>query len=205
MTSVNSRSVARARNSAADSPRDGSILMSSGPSKRKEKPRAASSICGEEIPRSSSTPSTCASARAARTSGSSENHARRKTKRASSRASAAAEDSACGSRSTPTRRPPRAKSGEHGARMTAATVGRVDVDVPSGLTASAATASSSRTGTWPPSGIRAKSRRARAAARPRGTRSPARSAPASCASSQSSNFLTLSDQHGVLVEIRVAA
>src|SRR3546814_2826732 len=34
-----------------------SMRMSSGPSKRNEKPRSASSICGDETPRSSATPS----------------------------------------------------------------------------------------------------------------------------------------------------
>src|SRR6476469_2564893 len=53
------RSSARARNSAALSPRVGSIRMSSGPSKRNEKPRPGSSICGDDTPRSSRTPLTC--------------------------------------------------------------------------------------------------------------------------------------------------
>ena len=41
--------------------------MSSGPSLRNEKPRDASSICGELMPRSSSAPSTCAMSSASRT------------------------------------------------------------------------------------------------------------------------------------------
>ena len=41
------RSSARARNSAALSPRVVSMRMSSGPSKRKLKPRSGLSICGE--------------------------------------------------------------------------------------------------------------------------------------------------------------
>ena len=49
--------------SAAEAPRVGSIRMSSGPSWRNEKPRAASSICGDEMPRSSRTPSTRSSPR----------------------------------------------------------------------------------------------------------------------------------------------
>jgi len=45
--------------SAAVGP-DVPMRMSSGPSKRNEKPRAGSSICGEDTPRSSATPSTAA-------------------------------------------------------------------------------------------------------------------------------------------------
>jgi hypothetical protein len=52
------RSSARARKSAAVSPRVVSMRMSSGASKRKLKPRSGLSICGELTPRSSSTPST---------------------------------------------------------------------------------------------------------------------------------------------------
>ncbi len=46
-----SASSAVCSHSAADCPRVGSIRMSSGPSRIKEKPRSASSSCGEETPR----------------------------------------------------------------------------------------------------------------------------------------------------------
>jgi 16S rRNA (cytosine1402-N4)-methyltransferase len=54
--------LARARNAAALSPDVGSMRMSSGPSDWKLKPRRASSSCGDETPRSSSTPSRPATA-----------------------------------------------------------------------------------------------------------------------------------------------
>ena len=48
------------RRSRSGRPRPGSIRMSSGPPARKENPRAGSSSCGEETPRSTSAPSTSA-------------------------------------------------------------------------------------------------------------------------------------------------
>ena len=47
---------ARASHAETGSPRVGSMRMSSGPSARKLKPRPGSSSCGEETPRSKSTP-----------------------------------------------------------------------------------------------------------------------------------------------------
>ena len=57
MMSASVRSEAAATTSAALGPSD-SMRMSSGPSRRNEKPRSAVSSCIEETPRSSATPST---------------------------------------------------------------------------------------------------------------------------------------------------
>ena len=152
MISVSSRTSARARSSAALSPRDGSMRMSSGPSARYEKPRAGSSICGEETPRSRSTPSTCASARPSSTSSSSENHARRNAKRGSS--SAAASRAASGSRSSATvdRRGPDARGSRANGRRARTWRRRTRRRR---AAQSAATASCSRTGTCSTSVYRA--------------------------------------------------
>src|SRR5690625_2458084 len=57
-TSVSSPSPTRASHAAADLPRSGSMRMSSGPSRRKLKPRSGWSSWGEDTPRSSRTPAT---------------------------------------------------------------------------------------------------------------------------------------------------
>ena len=57
ITQAISASSAVCNHSAADWPRVGSIRISSGPSRIKEKPRSASSSCGEETPRSRRIPS----------------------------------------------------------------------------------------------------------------------------------------------------
>ena len=54
---VSSRTSARSSSSASVSPSP-DIRMSSGPGREKEKPRSATSSCGEETPRSTSAPST---------------------------------------------------------------------------------------------------------------------------------------------------
>ena len=101
--------------------------MSSGPSARSEKPRAGSSICGDEMPRSRSAPSIARDAERLRApAGSSENHARRNAKRGSSIARAAAP--APGSRSSATRRPDGPSASEDAPRVAAAAERRVDVD-----------------------------------------------------------------------------
>ena len=56
-TSAISFSSARASHSAALSPESGSMRMSSGPSLPNENPRSATSSCGDDTPRSNSTPS----------------------------------------------------------------------------------------------------------------------------------------------------
>ena len=61
-TSAISRSSARASQLAALSPDSGSMRMSSGPSLPKLKPRSATSSCGDDTPRSKSTPSRPAAA-----------------------------------------------------------------------------------------------------------------------------------------------
>src|SRR5450830_365174 len=66
MTFSSCCSVSVASQSAADMPRVVSMRMSRGPSLRNEKPRAASSTWGEEMPRSSRMPSTCCKPRPAR-------------------------------------------------------------------------------------------------------------------------------------------
>jgi hypothetical protein len=94
---------ARARNSAAVSPRVVSMRMSSGASARKLKPREASSICGELTPRSSSTPCTEPMPRAASSAAMSPKLAWQMAKRGSSMRAASA--SAAGSLSKATSRP----------------------------------------------------------------------------------------------------
>ena len=102
--------------------------MSSGPSARNENPRCGSSICGEEMPRSSSTPSIRATIR----SSSSTLGRRRRTTRGGSetrdRSSVRARACAAGSRSRATRRPSAPERVENAAAVTAATERGVDVD-----------------------------------------------------------------------------
>ena len=60
LSTARRRSLSRRRvasHSAALSPESGSMRMSSGPSLPKEKPRSATSSCGDDTPRSNSTPS----------------------------------------------------------------------------------------------------------------------------------------------------
>src|SRR6201987_1528813 len=97
------------------------MRMSSGPSARKENPRWGSSSCGEETPRSKSTPSIVATLASSRTCGSSENQARRKTNRGSrlgfrSGIAVDADESARG-----------AQRIEHAAAVSAATESGIDV------------------------------------------------------------------------------
>ncbi len=56
ITSRISSTPARASHAATGSPRVGSMRISSGPSARKLKPRSGSSSCGDDTPRSKSTP-----------------------------------------------------------------------------------------------------------------------------------------------------
>ena len=177
--------------------------MSSGPSKRNEKPRAGSSICGErdaEVEQHAVDARRCRARRGRRAS--SENHARRNAKRGSSMAARGRVGGGIAVDATSRPRGPSAR--EHRARVAAAAERAHRRRSPSGSIASAATASSSRTGTCPPSAIRARSRRARAAGRPPGTRSPAPSAPATALVPQL-ELAALPDEHDVLVEARVAA
>ncbi len=105
-TSPSSRSPAFASHCAALCPASLSIRMSSGPSCMKLKPRAASSSCGDETPRSSSTPSSSPSMPAARTrSSSGPNDPRTSVRRVSPAKRRCPARIASGSRSIATTRP----------------------------------------------------------------------------------------------------
>ena len=105
-TRFNSRSSTSASHSRADVPCCGSMRMSSGPSRRKLKPRCASSSCGEETPRSKRSPSIFpTSARSSMTVSSCAISALTSSKRGSSTRDAGADAMASGSRSIATSRP----------------------------------------------------------------------------------------------------
>ena len=115
-TSAISRSPARASHCAALNPDSLSMRMSSGPSCMKLKPRLASSSCGDETPRSSSTPCSSPSQPAARTRSSSRpNDPRTRVRRGSAANRSRPAAMASGSRSMAQTRP----AGPSCARMAA--------------------------------------------------------------------------------------
>ena len=150
-TSVICSTVACISHSCADRPTVGSMRMSSGPSPVKLKPRRGSSTCGDEMPRSSSSPSICVSPCASSTSSSDEKRACTISNRASplSCFHARAAATASGSLSNANRRP----FGPRACRMCRLCPPRPNVPstyTPSGRMARAATASCSSTGKCAP-------------------------------------------------------
>ncbi len=162
-----SRSLARASHCAAPCPASLSMRMSSGPSCMKLKPRLASSSCGEETPRSISTPSSPPSNPAARTSSSSlPNDPCTSVRRGSPVNRTRPARIASGSRSMAMTRP----RGPSAPRIAAVCPPRPNVASqyrPSARTASPASTSSGSTGVWSVTAApRARAARAQETGRP---------------------------------------
>ncbi len=120
--------LARASHAETGWPRVGSMRISSGPSWAKLKPRAASSSCGEETPKSNRMPSHCAPSPCARTQRAScANSPCTRCSRGSCAKRSRPAAIAAGSRSIATSRPA-GRAPEDARAVAAATEGRIDVE-----------------------------------------------------------------------------